>query len=60
MDFTNIKCISEQCKNAGIKMRGNGGSIQYANLKCPECELRLTVLIPKEGYEYSVNAQKID
>lgn len=46
MDFTKVNCISEQCKDKGIRMGGNGGCfggrISYAGLKCPECGMTMT------------------
>lgn len=52
MDFTNIKCISEQCKDNNITMIGDG-SVTYirevrAVVKCPECGLKLEIKVLNE------------
>lgn len=60
MDFTNIKCISESCKDKNITMNGAGGSvggrISIAKVKCPKCEMVLMIVPMSEKYEYSISA----
>jgi len=60
MDFRNIKCISEGCKNNNVTMHGAGGSfggrISYANVQCPECGLKLMIMPLNEKYEYNISA----
>lgn len=60
MDFTKVECISEQCKGKHIIMDGAGGSfglrISYANLKCPECGVKIMIMPLNDKYEYSMRA----
>jgi len=60
MDFTNIQCISEQCKNNNVKMDGAGGSfggrITISKHKCPVCGTVLMIIPMSEKYEYSISA----
>jgi len=60
MDFTKIECISEQCKDKHVKMNGAGGSfggrISYANLKCPECGVKIMIMPLSDKYKYSITA----
>ena len=61
MDFTNIKCISEQCKKNDVRMHGAGGSwggrVGYSCVKCPVCGLKLLLMPVKEDYTYSFSAR---
>ena len=58
MDFTNIKCISNQCKDKNITMNGAGasvgGRISFAKVRCPECELTLLLLPMNKELEYEI------
>lgn len=60
MDFTKIKCITEQCKDKNITMHGAGGSwggrISIAKVKCPECGTCLMIIPMIEKYEYNISA----
>ena len=60
MDFTNIKCINEKCKEKNITMVGAGGSfggrISIAKVRCPECGIRLMIVPMSDKYEYSISA----
>jgi DNA-directed RNA polymerase subunit RPC12/RpoP len=60
MDFTKVKCISQQCKDKNITMQGAvtsfGGRAQYAGLKCPECGVKIMVIPVNSEYEYSTQA----
>lgn len=64
MDFTKIKCISEQCKDKNIRMEGAGGSfggrISFSKVKCPECELVLMIVPMRKEYSYSISATTED
>lgn len=64
MDFTNIKCISEQCKDKNIIMGGAGGSfggrILISKLKCHECGTVLMIIPMNEKYEYNISATTED
>jgi hypothetical protein len=60
MDFTNVKCISQQCKGNNVKMDGAGGSfggrISYCNLQCPVCDTKIMIMPISDKYEYSMSA----
>jgi hypothetical protein len=60
MDFTNIKCISEKCKNKNTTMGGAGGSfggrISIAKVRCPECGTCLMIVPMSDKYEYNISA----
>jgi ssDNA-binding Zn-finger/Zn-ribbon topoisomerase 1 len=60
MDFTNIKCISEECKKKNVTMGGAGatigGRINIAKVRCPECGLTLMIIPISNQYEYMVKA----
>jgi FlaA1/EpsC-like NDP-sugar epimerase len=60
MNFTNIKCISEKCKDKNITMGGAGGSfggrISIAKVRCPNCDLTLMIVPMSEKYEYGITA----
>lgn len=60
MDFTNVKCISERCKDNNITMGGAGGQvggrITMAKLRCPVCDLTLMIVPMSKEYEYSISA----
>ena len=60
MDFTKVECMSQQCKGKRIKMDGAGasfgGRISYANLKCPECEVKIMIMPISDKYEYNMSA----
>lgn len=60
MDFTNIKCISEKCKDKNIKMDGAGasfgGRVSYSILKCPECEVKIMIIPINDKYDYTMSA----
>lgn len=64
MDFTNIKCISEHCKNKNITMNGAGGQfggrITISKLRCPECDLALMIIPMSEKFEYNIRATTED
>ena len=60
MDFTKIECISEKCKGKHIIMDGSGasfgGRVEYSNVECPECGLKLMIMPLSNKYEYTVSA----
>ena len=60
MDFTKIKCISENCKDKNITMGGAGGNfggrISTARVKCPNCDLVLLIMPMSDKYEYNISA----
>ena len=60
MDFTNIKCISEGCKDKNITMDGDGGSfggrIMVSKVRCPNCKLTLMIVPMSDKYEYGITA----
>lgn len=60
MDFTNIKCISENCKDKNTVMQGfggqTGGRMTIAKVKCLECDLTLLILPMSKEYEYEISA----
>jgi len=61
MDFTNIKCISEQSKKNDVRIHGAGaswgGRVEYSCVKCPECGLKLLLMPVKDDYTYSISAR---
>lgn len=60
MDFTNIFCISEQCKGNNTKMQGSGaslgGRVSLVSVCCPVCSTKLLIVPMNDKYEYSVSA----
>lgn len=60
MNFTKIKCISEQCKDKNVIMGGAGGyfgpRLSIAKVKCHECGTHLMIVPMSDKYEYSVSA----
>lgn len=60
MDFTKIRCISEQCKDNNVIMGGNGGSfggrVDLVSLVCPVCKVKLLIVPMRDEFEYSVSA----
>ena len=61
MDFTNIKCISNECKGNDIKMNGAGGSfggrIIISKVRCPNCGLSLMIIPMSKDYKYEITAK---
>lgn len=64
MDFTNIKCISNKCKDKNVRMGGAGGytgpNMVYSKVRCPECGLVLLILPMNEDMEYSFRAERTE
>ena len=62
MDFTNIMCISQQCKGKNQKMDGAGGTfspnLTLVGVKCPVCGLKLMIVPMDDNFRYEV--EKID
>lgn len=60
MDFRNITCISESCKDQNIIMDGAGGQfggrITIAKVRCPNCGTVLMIIPMSERYQYSITA----
>lgn len=58
MDFTKIKCISNQCKDKHVTMRGAGasfgGRISFSKVRCPECHLTLLLVPMNKELEYEI------
>ena len=64
MDFTKIKCISNQCKDNDVTMDGAGGQVggrvTMAKVRCPECGTVLMIIPMQEKYQYSISATTIE
>ena len=64
MDFTKVKCISENCKDKNIIMDGAGGQfggrVCIAKLRCPVCETVLMIIPMSENYQYEIRATTED
>lgn len=60
MDFTNIKCINESCKDKKITMIGAGaqlsGRVDLVKVKCPKCRLTLMIVPMDDKYEITISA----
>lgn len=60
MDFTNVRCMSSECKDTDTIMGGAGGSfggrISIAKLKCPVCGIVIMIVPMSEEYEYGITA----
>jgi len=61
MDFTNIKCISQKCKDKSITMLGAGAtfssSISIVKLKCPKCSTKIMIIPMQNNYEYEISGR---